>query len=498
MTLRRNMIANYLGQGWTALMSLVFAPLYIHLLGIEAYGLIGFFTALQVWLTLLDLGILPTSVREMARFKSGAVPIEHTRDLLRSFELICLGIGLTIVIALAAAAGPIGRHWLNAESLSATTVAKAIALMGVVLAARLGEGLYRSCLVGLQRQVGLNVAVALLATLRSAGAVAILLWADRSVQAFFLWQAGVSLLSLFVLGIAVHRLLPKAPRPARFSRTALASVGRFAGGMLGINLLALLLTQADKLLLSRLLPLDKYGYYMLATTVSGAMLMFTGPITQAVFPAMVEDVGAGNETATARKFHRAAQLVTAIVAPMALALILFARPVLYAWSGDPALADAAAPLVSLLAAGTFLNALMQVPFYLQVAHGWTGLTIRMNIASLIFLIPALLLLVPRWGPAAAAWVWIALNLSFVCIQAPLMFRKILRSEQWRWYLDDLARPAVAAGLVLGVASLVPLAPEASRIVLAGYICLAAGLALGAALLTLWPRWRAPTNADAAA
>lgn len=39
--LKRNVIANYLGQGWRVLMSLAFVPLYIKYLGIEAYGLIG-------------------------------------------------------------------------------------------------------------------------------------------------------------------------------------------------------------------------------------------------------------------------------------------------------------------------------------------------------------------------------------------------------------------------------------------------------------------------
>ncbi len=38
-------------------MSLAFIPLYIKFLGIEAYGIIGFFTTLQAMFTLLDLGL---------------------------------------------------------------------------------------------------------------------------------------------------------------------------------------------------------------------------------------------------------------------------------------------------------------------------------------------------------------------------------------------------------------------------------------------------------
>ena len=71
MSLRRNVLANYLGQGWRAIMSLAFVPVYIKYLGIEAYGLIGIFVMLQAWLTLLDMGMKPALAREMARFTGG-------------------------------------------------------------------------------------------------------------------------------------------------------------------------------------------------------------------------------------------------------------------------------------------------------------------------------------------------------------------------------------------------------------------------------------------
>lgn len=477
------MIANYAGQGWSALMALLFAPVYIELLGIEAYGLIGFFTALQVWLTLLDLGIGPTSVREMARFTSGAVTVQQTRDLLRSFELICLGIALLLALALALAAGPIAAGWLNAQAISNETAAEAIALMGLVLAARLVEGLYRGCLAGLQRQVWLNGANAVLATLRSVGAVAILYWVDRSVQAFFLWQAGVSLLSVAVLGLAVHRHIPPAPRRARFSAASLASVGRFAGGMLGINLLALLLTQVDKLLLARLLPLDQYGYYMLAAAVVGAMYMFSTPVTQAVYPAMVEEVAAGDEARLARTFHQSAQLLTAILSPAGLVLALFSRPLLFAWTGDAALADATAPLVSLLAIGTLGNTLLQLPYFAQLAHGWTGLAMRINLGAVLILIPSILWLVPIWGGVAAAGLWALLNLFYLLLM-PIMFRRILRGEQRRWYVHDLAKPTAAALVVLAAARLVPIDPAANRWLQGAFVVAVAGLACGAALATV--------------
>ena len=39
--LQRNVVANYAGGIWTALMGILFVPIYIHRAVIEAYGLVG-------------------------------------------------------------------------------------------------------------------------------------------------------------------------------------------------------------------------------------------------------------------------------------------------------------------------------------------------------------------------------------------------------------------------------------------------------------------------
>ena len=72
--LKRNLVANYAGQAWSAVMGLAFIPVYIHYLGVEAYGLIGLFAVLQAWLALLDMGLTPTLAREMGRYTGVPTP----------------------------------------------------------------------------------------------------------------------------------------------------------------------------------------------------------------------------------------------------------------------------------------------------------------------------------------------------------------------------------------------------------------------------------------
>jgi O-antigen/teichoic acid export membrane protein len=448
MALKRNLIANYLGQGWVALMGLAFIPLYIQYLGVEAFGLIGLFAVLQASLSLLDMGMTPTLSREMARFTGGTHSAQSIRDLLRSIELIALSIAALIAGGVALSSDWIATHWLTTEGLPSHLVAQSFNIMGLVIGLRLVEGIYRSCIVGLQRQVLFNIINSLMTTLRSGGAVGVLALASPTLEAYFIWQGIVSLLTLGVLAAVTYANLPRAERMARFSPTTLRVVWRFAGGMMGITLLALLLTQLDKILLSNLLSLREYGYYTLAATVAGGLFLLIIPITQAFYPQMCELHAQDDVKALAEIYHKGAQLVSAIAGSVAIVIIVFSETLLQVWTQDQELAVKAAPLLSLLMLGNLLNGLVHMPYQAQLAHGWTSLGVKVNAVAVLFIVPAILWVTPRFGAEGAAWVWVSLNAGYVLIAINLMYRRIMSAEKWRWYVQDVLAPLVPAAVVV--------------------------------------------------
>jgi O-antigen/teichoic acid export membrane protein len=455
-SLKRNIIANYLGQGWAAVMGLAFVPVYIRYLGMESYGLVGLFAVMQAWLTLLDMGMTPTLNREMARFTAGAHTPQSIGDLLRSLEIVCFSIAAIIGAGLWAASGYLAGHWLKVEKLPNEVVVQALGVMALVVSLRFVEGIYRGSLYGLQRQIWYNSVAAVLATIRYGGAIAILAWVSPTIQAFFFWQAFVSLLSVSVLAVSVHRALPSAPAPPAVSRRALAGVWKFAGGMMGITFLAILLTQVDKILLSRLLTLERFGYYTLAAAVAGVLYIVIGPIAQAIYPRMVELASRDDEATMISVYHQAAQLVTVVTAPAVMLLSFFASGVIYLWSGNPELAQNTAPILSALVVGTFLNGLMVIPYQFQLAHGWTDLTLKVNLVAVTVLIPAIFWVVPRYGAVGAARIWVVLNAGYVLFDIQLMHRKLIPREKWRWYFADVLLPmAGAMGVVLVAQKLQP-------------------------------------------
>lgn len=481
MSLKKNVLANYLGQGWTALMGIAFIPVYIHYLGMEAWGLVGFMSMLQAWFTLLDMGLTPTLSREMARFQAGAHGAQSIRDLLRSLEVIYGGVAVAVVGIVWLGAPWVSVHWLSATQLSDASVTQAIGVMGMVLAARMVEQVYRGAIQGLQRQVWLNGAQSVLAALRWGGVVGVLAWVDSSIEAFFLWQVLVSLLSVVILARQTYCWLPPGERPSRFDLAVLASIRSFAGGMAVTTLLALLLTQVDKLLLSKLVSLEEFGYYVLAASVAGALYFLVTPVSTAVSPRLTELVAKSGQQALIDTYHRASQWLAAVLTPAALMMAVFAEPLLYAWTGNADLANQTAPLLVLLALGTLCNGFMYVPYMTQLAYGWTGFAVRMNIVAVSFIVPAVLWAVPRFGAIGAAWAWLALNAGYVLIGMHFMHRRLLPGEKWRWYRDAVFKPLAIGSIALLILRQWIALPQ-NRVALAGIL---AGIALAAMVAVLW-------------
>lgn len=424
-------------------MGLVFVPVYISYLGMESYGLIGIFALLQAWLVLLDMGMTPTLNREMARYLAGAHTIQSIRDLLRTLEVICFASALLIWLVVWQGSGWLAAHWLHVEKLPMEDVVQALSIMALLAALKFVENFYRSALMGLQQQVWLNVAGAGLATLRWAGAVGVLVWVAPSIRMFFIWQVLVSALSVIIYILTMYRHLPSSNQLASFSTVQLKAISRFAGGMMAQSLLVLLLMQVDKVILSRMLTLEMFGYYALAGTVAAALYQLTTPVTQAFFPRFSELVAQEEMAELVKTYHHGAQIVSVMLVPAALMLVFFGENILILWTGNTVLAHNVAPLLALLALGTMFNGLMHIPYMLALAYGWSGFAVRVNAVAVSVLVPAILWVVPRYGAIGAAWIWLLLNGGYLLFSTHFLYQRIIKTEKGQWYRQDLILPLAA-------------------------------------------------------
>jgi len=447
--LKRNVIANLIGRGWTGLLGILFIPLYLRFMGIEAYGLVGFFAVLQSVFGVLDLGLGLTLNRELARLSVQAGKLQEQRDLVRTLEVIYWLLSLLMGLIVIVLAPLITNGWLHPDRLSTIAVQNAIRLMGIVIALQFPFSLYQSGLLGLQRQVLVNGVLVVMGTLRGLGAVLVLWLISPSVQSFFLWQILVSALQTATTAVLLWWSLVSSDGRPKFRARRLSDIWRFAGGVSANAIVGLSLTQLDKMLLSKLLPLDKFGYYVLASTVASILWSIIVPLNTALFPRFAQLVELRDEAHLADLYHRSCQFMAVALLPIAVTMALFSRELILLWTRNPETAEHTHLIVSLLILGTALNGLASVPLYLQSAAGWPQLALYTNLASAILLVPATIMMTALFGAAGAAIVWLVLNSGYILFNVPIMHRRLLRDEKWRWYREDIAIP-LGGVLVVGI------------------------------------------------
>ena len=281
---QKNTIATFLGRSAIALLSIFFVPWYIKLLGAEAYGLVGFYLTFQATLSLVDAGFGSAFNREIARLSIVVDKSQEIRNLAQTFEVIFLLIGVLIASLLGLSSRFIATSWINPVELSIDAVASSILLMGFAIGLQLVFVIYQNVLMGVQKQTRLNVLLVVLGFLRGVGGVMALEFIAPTVQVFFAWQLVVTLLQASCGRMMLWWSLPKSVERPGVDLSLLRPMFRFIAGATGAAILGVVLMQADKLILSKLLTLEMFGYYALASSVVMMPSLIATAIYVATYP----------------------------------------------------------------------------------------------------------------------------------------------------------------------------------------------------------------------
>jgi len=437
MRIGRNLVAGLGGSIWTALVGLAVIPFYVRYLGLEGYGLIGFLATAQAVIQILDLGLAATVNREVAR-GTGSGDLAQARALLHTLAAIYWVMAGVIAMVIALLSPVVAGHWLRADGLSADSLTGVVMLMALVIACRWPGQLYQGALLGAQRIVissALNVA---LVTLGSGGAVVVLAFVSPSMQAFFLWQVGVGFAYVLAARAASWRILGR--ERVRYDREQFSRIWRFSAGVSGITVAGIVLSQIDKLVLSKMLGLSEYGQYMLAVAIAGTLYLFSAPFFNALYPRFSVLVHSGDTVRLADTYRLSTRLLGAILFPVAMLFSVFSQDLVQAWTGDPALAQSVGSLLPLLAIGTALHCVMHVPYALQLAHGMTRLPLTISALLLIAIVPLTILLASAHGAYGGALAWLALHALYLVLGAWMTHRHLLKGLGPKWLALDVGVP----------------------------------------------------------
>lgn len=477
MRLVRNVAAAMANSVVLVLINIVALPFYLRFLGMEAYGLIGFYATLQAVLQVLDLGLAPTVSREIAHDAETGQQ-RRSASLLRTLGVVYIGVALVIAALVALAAPWIGTHWLQAKALSETTVAQAVMLMGVNLACRWPISLYHGALIGahrLARYAMTNMTINICAAVAT---IAVLAYGARSIQVFFLVQAGSGLLQATLLRTFALRAVGE--RDARYDFADLRRIWHFSAWMTGVVIAGLLLSQFDKVVLSRLLPLETFAHYMLAVLLVGGLQVLTAPVFYTMFPKFSSLVARDDIVSLEYLYNAAARLFATALFALAFALVFQTEALVSIWLGDSKVAADVAPLAAWLAIGSALNGVMSFPYCLQLAAGKPKLAFLIAAGLLVMTIPTVLVLAIWYGALGGAVSWAILNLLYLFIGTWLTGRNVMGFAGWVWLRRSVSVPLIAtfipALLSAWICRMLAVGPWVS--LGAGAVATAVGVALG--------------------
>lgn len=488
MSLKKNILANYVSQIYVTLIGIVMVPFYVKYMGAEAYGLVGFFTMMQAWFQLLDMGLTPTMARATARYNGGVGDADNLRQLLRALEGVFVGVGLIGCVAMVAGAGKIANSWLKVETLPISEVQHAVMLMAVIVALRWVAGLYRGAVTGFECMVwlsGLNVATA---TARFVLVIPLFIFLGGRPIYFFSYQLIIAVFELALLVFKTYRLLPRRAQHGRlvYDWAPLRDVLKFSLSIAFTSSIWVLVTQTDKLVLSKLLPLGEYAYFTLAVLVAGGVSILSGPVSAAILPRLTNMAGADDERTLYRLYSQATQLVGIVTIPASFLLAFFPEHVLWAWTGNLDVALKAAPVLALYSLGNGILALAAFPYYLQYAKGDLKLHIIGNALFVVVLIPALIWATLKYGVLGAGYAWLGANSAYFLLWLPIIHRRLKKGLHTNWILRDIGVPALVS-LAIGIAARQLVVWPQQRLGVALILvtiglCLLAGAALGSGLI----------------
>ena len=456
-----------MSSGWLALLSLILAPLYVHLYGIESYGLIGLYAATLLIGGVLDVALSATVSRQISWLQARPSESHRIPSLLRSVEVIYWASVIVFTSIMLLTVHIFGADWMRTSTLEDEQVSGALILMLLSLAIQLPSGLYSASLIGLYHQKQAAILLAVLGTARGLGAVLIAWVFSDDIRVFFIWHIALGSLQLLLLRSCVWSHVRALGGRAFFSLASLTSIKRATGAMFLITVMGVVMSQIDKVVLAFMVPLDLLGQYTLAWGIASGLSVFVMPVLQGFGARFSTLASEGNKEELVNQINLASQATYAMVIPTAITIFLFSEIIMNAWLRDPDIAAASADSLSFLVIGSAL-VVCSYPLLasMYAKKDFKPVLIAQAVLVTLFF-PLLLILSEKMGISGAGLSWLLYGAAFFITYITMMSLKYqsrlsldlftafisvaIASLAVSWTVKYLSKEIVNTNVVLGMA-----------------------------------------------
>lgn len=418
--LRKNVVANYFGSAASILGPLISLPFYLAFLGPSQYGLIGFVLLIQASLNLLDAGLGQALVREVSVSLTLPDGRQQASRLIFNVERLYWGFALVVALIVSVMSTFISTHWLKLGALPIGLGVLSVCGAALIFLFQFPGALYRSFLIGSQAQVPLNKILIVANIFRHVGGV-VLVYLYPSVFTYLAWQALIALSETLTRRAKVWTSLGS---PNHQDWWNLADFSYFFRLIRGLSLaiwVGALFVQLDKAILSKMVSIEEFGYYTIASSVSIGVLQLIYPILQAVQP---KAIALKDDPVLIRQLYmKLFLLIILVFSVVILGFVLVGQSLISMWLRHPDVAQKVYEYCSLLLIGTAFNALYNVGYMDWIVRRKAKNILAINLFSLALMMIILPLAIRAYGVKGGALGWVVINLIGFCCSLGWLMRR---------------------------------------------------------------------------
>jgi len=444
--LSKNVIYNLFGQGLLLVLSFISVKYIFKQLGEDALGIIYFtLTINAVLCAVLEMGICSTTVREVsAHFNDEP---GYIRNFIRTASLFYWVAYILLAVIIYFVAPILVDKWINLKTIDAVTATQVLQILGISALFALPRSLYASLFRGLQRMEFNNLIDVASTALQQFGIIVILIIGGGLVSVAY-WIAVSFGIGVLCYLLAARRFFPwQAFMLYYYSAVVRRNLG-FSSRMMFISITSAVQTQADKVTISKLMPIGLVGYYGFAYGAVSKGTLLTGAISQAAFPSFSALFRAGDRKGLMTQYQKLQDLLCFAIVPI-FAAIPFAVLPLFSYILN---ADTARLLLlptTLLCVGFYMNGTLNIPYVFSLAVGKPGITARQHFYDLFVTLPATVILIYYLNIVGAGASLVFFYVFHYVYGLPRICSECLIIPVWKWYLHVI-RIFVLIGLTYGV------------------------------------------------
>lgn len=416
-------------------------PFLYNILGPIAFGVIGFYTVLQLIINVVDSGLSPTLCRVVASDKKNTDKIVRT---LKSFETISISLAIIIFSISYFLSEQIIGSWFDGNPILTPSI---IVLMFLACSIRLITSIYRSTLQGYEDLIWSNSTSIIINTLRFPICTFVMFY-NANIELYFLIQASVSTIEMLAFRLRVGFFM--GTYFWLFGRVYLEELTEHRKYILAVAFTALvsaLSTHMDKLLFSNILSLEHYGFYTVCITFSAAILSLGFPVGTVLIPRLTSLYSEGDIAALKKLYFKSTSLVCLLIFPIGITISFYSEHFLFAFTNDANASVWGKEILTWYSIANSFVIISAFQYYLQVAVGNLTLHVVFNKIVLLIIAPVVIYLAYFKNVTVVIQFILFVRLFSFLIWMYVVHNKIAIFNHFEWLLKTTL-PAVLTLLIL--------------------------------------------------